>query len=44
MTSIRNPRLRLPLLLMANGDAVAAAVLTIPVTAGWYAWSGRDSD
>ena len=58
MTSIRNPRLRVPLLLLANGGAVAAinavggqggtavqaAVLTIPVAAGWYAWSGRDSD
>jgi hypothetical protein len=58
MTSIRNRRLRVPLLLLANGGAVAAAdaigghggaavtaaVLTIPVAAGWYAWSGRDSD
>ena len=55
MTSIRNRRLRVPLLLLANGaafaaadaiggDAVASAVLTIPVAAGWYAWNGRDSD
>ena len=44
MTSIRNPRLRVPLLLVANGAAFGSAVLTIPVAVGWYAWSGRDSD
>jgi hypothetical protein len=58
MKGIRNCRLRVPLLLLAwggavaavdaivgkGGAAVAAAVLTIPVAAGWYAWSGRDSD
>jgi hypothetical protein len=27
-----------------GGAAVAAAVVAIPVAAGWYAWGGRDSD